>query len=235
MSNSVIKDTEFNNNSNDSRIREIVNTWGKRALIHDIIKIDYVRKGYIQKNYPPHLISDEEMIYAFLPPVEDREDPDKIIDTENPDEQKFEDDFPIFFFKDYYPKLDGLSDKLISVYYQLKRDIKYHLKNFLNSHDDKRKLPNWVYSYMLGVPLSVKSPKDDIHDFLVIVGNDNIDDLYLSSTADISYDLSIRYLMKYPVEDLDRRPPTIYGEPHVLRYANLLYGNEPYTEIEDYR
>ena len=35
-------------------------------LIHDILKIKYVRLGYIAKNYPYHLISDREMFDAFI-------------------------------------------------------------------------------------------------------------------------------------------------------------------------
>ena len=39
-------------------------------LAHDIIKITYVREGYL-KNFPHHLISDEEMCVAFIQKVGD--------------------------------------------------------------------------------------------------------------------------------------------------------------------
>lgn len=34
------------------------------SFIHDIIKIKYIREGYLS-NIPYHLVSDEEMFYAF--------------------------------------------------------------------------------------------------------------------------------------------------------------------------
>lgn len=208
---SLLSDVKLDNSYNPLKIYTIKNSWANRALIHDIIKIMYVRTGYISKNYPPHLISDAEMIYSFLPP-------------EN------EDEYDIYLFKDYYPKLPGLSSELQEVYDTLKISIKSHLKKFLASNDDKRKLPDWVYSYMLGVPLSVMSDKQDIHDYLVMIDNDNIDDLYQADTAEISYYISKRYLAKYPDSELDDRPPTIFGEPHVLRYANILYSNQQYLD-----
>lgn len=35
------------------------------SLVHDLIKIKYVREGYLP-NYPYHLISDSEMCDAFI-------------------------------------------------------------------------------------------------------------------------------------------------------------------------
>lgn len=213
---SILADVKLDNSYSPLNIYTIKNSWANRALIHDVIKILYVRLGYISKNYPPHLISDVEMIYAFLPPVSSGE----------------EKNYSIYLFKDYYPKLVGLSDELQEVYETLKENIKIHLTEFLNSNDDKRKLPDWVYSYMLGVPLSVMSNKQDIHDYLILIDNDNVDDLYQADTAEISYYISKRYLSKYPDDKLVNRPPTLFGEPHVLRYANILYSNQQYLDEE---
>ena len=204
------------NSYNPLDIYTIKNSWANRALIHDIIKIRYVYEGYIQKNYPPHLISDTEMVYAFLPPSN-------------------ETDYNIYLFKDYYPKLHDMSVELQQAYDNLVVGIQYHLQKFLDNESDKRKLPDWIYSYMLGVPLSVMSNKQDIHDYLVMVGNDNIDDLYEADTAEISYWLSKQYLSKYPSDSgdlMDNRPPTMFAEPHVLRYANILYSNQQYVDDE---
>ena len=36
-------------------------------FIHDLIKIKYIREGYLP-NYPYHMISDEEVFNAFINP-----------------------------------------------------------------------------------------------------------------------------------------------------------------------
>lgn len=165
-------------------------------FIHNLIKIKYTREGYLP-NYPHHLISDVEMCDAFL----------------NPDEAK-----PSYFY-DNYPCLDqSLQDK----YNDLVSALRTHIDRLKSSKDASYELPEWVYSYMLGSVISINSPELDKHDLFVLMNMDNIDDEF---TADISascYELSKRWLSKLPMSKRDNRVPTMFGEPHVIKYLRLL-------------
>ena len=177
-------------------------------LLHKMIKIKYIREGYL-KNYPPNMISDSEMCDAFLN------------DSESG-----------CFFKDYYPLL---SDELSVEYDNLLTAIKYHINSLKHSKSDNAKLPDWVYSYMLGSVISVNSDKLDIHDLLVSMNVDNIDDIFTEDASKICYELSRTWLKKYPLktypEDtsllepgqsmINLRPPTMFGEPHVIKSLRL--------------
>lgn len=171
------------------------------SLIHDIIKINMVREGYLLKststsqmsNYPYHLISDEEMCDAFL------------------------NDSGNSYFDYYYP---CISESLREPYEALKSQIQYHL-NLLKQSDSAYSLPNWVYSYMLKSTISVRSDPQDIHDMLVMMSLDNRDDIFTSAAAGRCYEISSGWVVKYPIHIREHRPPTIFGEPHVIKSLRL--------------
>ena len=177
-------------------------------LIHDIIKLRYVRSGYLP-NYPYHLISDKEMCNAFLNYPEDSDD----------NWEEFKSSSDISYFKDNYPLLD---ESLEAVYRELVVNISYHLNQLRNTKDDLFKLPDWVYSYMLGSVVGVNSPKSDIHDMLVSMDIDNIDDDFLPEASHHCYTISKMWLARIPKSEIDHRSPSIFGELHVLKYLRLL-------------
>ena len=70
---------------------------------------------------------------------------------------------------------------------------------------------------MLGSVISVNSDKLDIHDMLVLMGIDNIDDEFLPEAQ--------KECLRYSKEWVNRsndRPPTIFGEPHVIKSLRLM-------------
>lgn len=68
------------------------------SIIHDIIKINYIQSGYLP-NYPYYLISDKEMINAFLAPDG--------------------------FFAAIY-SIDTEDTTLLTIYQELREAIEYH-------------------------------------------------------------------------------------------------------------
>ena len=181
------------------------------TFIHDLIKIKYVEQGYLQ-NYPPHLIADEEMCDAFLKyPVDDTKTEDELWGM-------FLDDTTPMWFKDNYPLLNPL---LEPIYRELVQNIVYHISEFKASLDDVRILPDWVYSYMMNTVISTNSDIRDIHDLLVMLGVDNIDDIFTPEAQVECYLISKDWLAKTPGVTLGHRSPTIFGEPHVIKSLRL--------------
>ncbi len=163
------------------------------SLIHDIIKIKYSREGYLP-NWPYHLISDSEMCDAFL------------------------NDDSYSYFYDHYP---NVSSQLQPVYDSLVDGIKYHIQCLKSSLDDAYTLPDWVYAYMLGNVIGPSSTQQDIHDLLVMLGTDNIDDIFTPISASACYDVSRMWINKLPDNIKRNRPPTCFGEPHVIKSLRL--------------
>lgn len=164
-------------------------------LIHDNIKIIYSREGFLP-DYPYHLISDEEMCEAFL-----------------------RDDGKECYFYDNYPCPD--ESKLKEFYRELVVQIKYHIDQFLQSKNRNPKLPDWVYSYMIGSTIGPNSDQYDIHDLLVMLNEDNKDDEITIPAYNEIYKVSRKYVRKLTDETREHRPPTIFGEPHVLKILRL--------------
>ena len=129
-------------------------------LSYDIIKIHLSDEGYLP-DYPPHLISDEEMCEAFLQrPTNTRED---------------ENFLEFQYFNDYYPLV---AESLQNEYDSLKLGIRYHFARFVTSVKSfKQELPDWVQSYMLDAVVSVNSSQQDRHWMLTNLQCDNIDDV----------------------------------------------------------
>lgn len=170
-------------------------------LVHTLIKIKYVREGYLP-DWPYHLISESEMCQAFL-----RESG---------------------YFYTNYPCLDST---LLSIYTTLYDYIRDTIQQALNSKNDEFELPNWIYSYMLGNVISINSNKLDIHDLLVMLNADNIDDEWTPLASRLCYQVSTAWLGKTQGNQIER-PPTIFGEMHVIKSLRLDNAKElKYTNL----
>lgn len=160
-------------------------------FIHDIIKIKYSKEGFLP-DYPYHLTSDEEMFEGFL------------------------NDNSECFFYDMYPCID---DSLKEKYDKLVEEIRYHISQYLDGKITR--LPDWVYSYMIGSVIGPEADPLDIHDLLVMMNLDNKDDeLTLPAYFEI-YKISQKYIRKLKEDERLHRPPTIFGEPHVVKILRL--------------
>ena len=178
-------------------------------FVHDIVKIHLSREGYLP-NYPYHLISDEEMCDAFLPYNYDKDDP----------YAGYEDcmNAELNYFRDQYPcDFSELSEQ----YKELVSEIAWHLNELKNSTDAEYELPAWVYSYMLASTLGPNSDIRDLHDMFVMLDTDNLYDEYELNCALACYKESENWLKKLPKSERIHRPPTMFGEPHVIKSLRL--------------
>lgn len=168
-------------------------------MIHDLIKIKYVSEGYMQ-DWPYHLLSDEEMFNAFL----------------NIDETETD------FFHDYYPLQ---SDSYLVEYTELINFMRVEIGKYLSAKSQLQDytLPNWIYSYMLGKVIGPKSPIADRHELLVAIQLDNLEDTFNRKVYKELYDISTKCVnqLRYSSKPSEVRPPTIFGEPHILKYLRL--------------
>ena len=163
------------------------------SLVHDLVKTKLVREGYLP-NYPYHLISDAEMCDAFL------------------------NDSDMSYFHINYP---CLSPQLQEAYDELISAMCYHINLLKSSKDDMYELPDWIYSYMIGSAVGPNSEILDIHDILVPMGLDNLDDIFTAEASAECLKVSRDWLKKLPQAKLDHRPPTMFGEPHVIKNLRL--------------
>lgn len=173
------------------------------SMMHDTIKVNLIQQGYLQ-NYPYHLISDEEMCDAFI-----KED-------------------GTGYFYDYYPLID---ESLRIPYGNLVKAIMHYIDECKQPEVDEYVFPDWVYSYMLGSVVSVNSDGYDIQDLADMLNIEVDYGVFSSSLSSACYQVSQEWLKKVSpdsrylrMEDerLDLRPPTIFGEPHVIKYLRLI-------------
>ena len=163
-------------------------------LIHDDIKIDMWRQGFLP-DYPYHLISEEEMLNAFI----------------NAD---------LSFFQYYYA---CPTNELQSEYDTLVEEIRYHVQQYIDTKDNSSpyEIPTWVYSYMMRSAISETSSVADKHDMFVLMNLDNIDDTYTPEIAKSCYEISKKWISRLPASQRAHRPPTMFGEPHVIKSLRL--------------
>lgn len=209
---------------------------------HNVIKIRLSRQGYLP-DYPPHLISNGEMATAFLPELPESFTLDDVLNCYDS------------YFVNNYPCMDP---SLTDMYIVLVKTLNHYMNVLRNSSDDDVILPDWVYSYMLGEVISINSDKLDIHDMLVLMNLDNIDDDFTVAASKMCYKISSEWIAKLPdstdtivqssespcdqcpckdcctcretnenisttTVTICKRPPTIFGEPHVLKYLRIKY------------
>ena len=228
-------------------------------FIHDLIKIKYIREGYLP-NYPYHMISDEEMFNAFINP--------DYISSSNMGELQY------FYYA--YPMIADSTSEVNKAWISLRKSIVYHIQMYKyqsqllkcdacdehlwvsNLLKKKRcpicgqslstaqyEIPDWIYSYMLGTVIGPKSAVLDIHDIILPMNADNIDDEFGAEQAHACYEVSKNWINKIGTakihtiteDDVNRlhlpnilfsagdnislRPVTIYGEPHVIKSIRL--------------
>ena len=183
---------------------------------HDVIKQKYSVEGYLP-NYPPHLISEEEMFKAFIPYQYFKIDEDKDEVEFGLDEwNNYIDDEEPSYFKDNYP---SLGDSLLFQYKELISNICYHIIRHMEDTDYS--IPSWIYSYMLGSVIGPSSDKIDIHDFLVAITCDNIDDEYGEREGNACLKTAIEYENSLRIVKEQHRPVTMFGELYILKYLRL--------------
>lgn len=197
-------------------------------LVHDIIKIKYIREGYLP-NYPHHMISTSEMCDAFMR-YQSGNGPN-IVNSE--------------YFYDAYTCPLEYGSSIYTVWKELQRTLVYYLRTLKYSDDTEYKLPDWVYSYMLGAVIGPQSNTLDIHDLILPLGVDNIDDEFGAAQEQACYEVSKAWISrtkqiethiitetemkKYHLpsdlfnvgDSVKLRPPTIFGEPHVIKSMRL--------------
>jgi hypothetical protein len=192
-------------------------------LIHDLIKIKYAQSGYLP-NYPYHLISDEEMCDAFISNVKF-----DIASSDSNDKYAIIKSGEGYFF-DTYPLLDN---SMAREYANLVIAIVYQLNELKSSNDEDYELPNWIYSYMLGEVISVDSDSKDIHDLIYLMGVDNKSDEFIAESSlscletskkcvkRLSDTTTLQTTINEENITFSSRPPTMFGEPHVIKYLRL--------------
>lgn len=166
-------------------------------LTHDLIKMNLAREGYLP-NYPYHLLSDKEMIDAFIK-----------IDSGGTLSG---------YFADFYPD-SYLEGEMSDEYRTLVDGICYHLGQYLMNKEYI--IPDWVYSYMLGSCIGPQSDTLDKHDLFVLLNLDNIDDEFDLPIHKSCYDISKEWVHKLSPSVQEHRPPTLFGEPHVIKSLRL--------------
>lgn len=137
-------------------------------LASNVVKIKYSDAGYLP-NYPPHLISDEEMCQAFL--------------TNE-----------ISYFYDTYMLVEP---GLIREYNKLLNAFRFHIARYLSKIEAwQQDLPSWVWSYMLGEVVHQESVQQDKHYLLTGLGCDNIDDDITPESQILCYKRSYDWVAK---------------------------------------
>lgn len=165
-------------------------------LIHDYIKITYTELGYLP-NYPPYLISDEEMIEAFW-----KEDGG--------------------YFNDMYP---CPCEDLEEPYNKLKEAIWLRLEAYLKAPEEVQ-IPAWIYQYMILRAITYGSEEEDIaylYDLLGLNSKANLCE-FTPEIARGCYRTSLEWMKKRPSQFRDR-PATVFGETHVTKCLRLKQAN----------
>ena len=146
-------------------------------------------------NYPYHLISDKEMFDAFM--------------RNNG------------FFATYYPCPDP---EFQLAYNGLRDCIVTNITKF--QAGEETELPDWIYSYMIMNPVTFNSPEEDIAYICDLANIDRPDILavFTPQVASICYEISKKWLLKQP-STTDKRPPTMFGEAHVIKSLRLMQAN----------
>lgn len=187
-------------------------------LIHDIIKIKYVKLGYIVKNYPYHLISDEEMFNAFI-----QVSPDFQSSVVAEDTKFFDMNYPNPFADiDWENPANKIYQPYNDAYLKLRSYIIDRIKEYLEFADTTEKenhlIPDWIYSYMLGEVVYNQSDYLDVQDILELLNCSNIENQFTLQACIACYSTSLKYISTL---NANTRPPTLFGEPHVIKILRM--------------
>lgn len=196
-------------------------------LIHDLAKIKYVNLGYIKKNYPYHLISDEEMFNAFIDLG--NEDFNKRTTLIDPEVRFFDMYYPNPFTEEdvIYKKRNAKGEVIEEIslsgeYSRLKSyivaSINDYLKYYGTSEESDHIVPDWVYTYMLGEVVYQQSDYRDVEDTLTLLHCSNLDNEFTQDACVACYSTSLNYISTLTT---GIRPPTVFGEPHVIKNLRM--------------
>lgn len=209
------------------------------SYIYNLIKIKYIREGYLP-DLPYHLISDNEMYDAFLSYNEEQDTFSGYFTAvyPAPSDSILLSIYEVLIYAIYRHICiaKGLESHSLKEYHTgdtIKLTDSYLTTSGMISTLSASKpisatnytflgLPNWVYSYMLGNTVSDHS--DDVRDYA-----DLLKSLGVQTITDMQYaclDISTGWLQKLPDDSLFYdgtcvRPPTIFGEPHVLKAIRI--------------
>lgn len=188
------------------------------SLIHDIIKIKYSKLGYLP-GYPYHLISDKEMFNAFINLTDSEDDVDRFFDDNYPNPFTTQD----LLYKKLNPQGDVVSEVSLSGEYEkLKAYIIKVINTYLQYQGTELAslytIPDWIYAYMLGEVVYNNSEYLDIYDTLALLGASNNDNRFTNKACALCYATSLKYISTLTS---GIRPPTVFGEPHVIKQLRL--------------
>lgn len=229
-------------------------------FIHDIIKIEYIRQGYLP-DYPYHLISDKEMFDAFLCDeivvakdialnikqgesslweapqkyivlfglsyfelVLDKGSEAILIRGNRYNLSRFKELLGIdvgcqlsleCYFSANYPEPDEFS----SEYSDLVSALYYHINAYFESIEAREEatLPDWVYSYMNSAVIGPNSSQEDIQYLLSMLNLSNARNEFTNDVYESCYEISSKWINKLPPNKKVSRPPTMFGELHVVK------------------
>jgi len=122
------------------------------------------------------------------------------------------------YFHDNYPIVSADMQAEYNTLMQKMLDL---IIEFKSNDSTDAVLPDWVYSYMLGAVVGPNSDKRDIHDLLVLLGCDNIDDDFDATACVECYAVSASWVKRFGINTDQSRPPTMFGEPHVIKSLRL--------------
>lgn len=196
-------------------------------FINQVVKIQLSAAGYLP-DYPYHMISSAEMADAFFETKVTSDSAGVHVDSDFINDGDF--------FHQLYLCPSTWSADIQSAYQKLHRAIQLIVGNWkylqtasvssiiIDEEDiycelTADRLPDWIYSYVLCKVIGLYSPSEDIHDLLVLLDQDNINDEFLETTAANCYKISSEWLSKFPGDD--KRPPSIFGEMHVIKSLRL--------------
>lgn len=208
------------------------------SYIHDIIKILYVREGYLP-NYPYHLISDGEMAYAFLR-YEGPSAQSSNISVQHTGYSSWEDlKDELRYYKGYFMDkyMNPYIKKIFDDLFPFDSDYLAAIVNFtqylhqqcveMNESTEEVTFPDWIYSYMIGRTFGPKSDFRDLHDLFVLLDQigmlgttiDNLDDEFTAAAGYGCYQVLRKTISKLPLEE--QHPAGMFGEPAVIKYGRV--------------
>ena len=124
------------------------------------------------------------------------------------------------YFVNNYPCIDEI---LREDYNKLAYAIQFHINTYLQSLQTSEiiPIPDWVYSYMLGEVVCNNSDQLDRHDLLVLLNLDNIEDEITLEIHQACLRTSSEWIKRLPEEIKEHRPPTMFGEPHIIKSLRM--------------
>lgn len=212
------------------------------SFLTDTIKIKYINEGFLP-NIPYHEISDMEMIDAF-------------INAHSPiTPQSLELEASLKYFDYMYPYDDIIQNNETlksywDILYSYIAKVCQAIKDY-HSLTGKTFIPSWIASYMLGNVVSPRSVVENRHDLLVLLGRDNIDDVFIEDVYLACYKVSQDWVRKTHTEAnfnissipsdisedeftklIETECPSIYGALHVVKSLRLSQANQIRYEVK---